>query len=250
MCFARKIALVALCATLVTNLWAQEDASCKEVGYNNEGLVVDLGVGLWGIPIPTDYDGDGLTDLLVSCPDKPYKGLYYFRNVGSLDKPLFDKAKRIDAKGYNNIKISVVDGKEYVLSAGKEWTNFNKKRYKAPKAITYTGEVLGATYKKSRSNMWSYVDWENDGDLDILVGIDTWDDYGWDNTYNDKGVWTNGPLHGYVYLLENVNGDYVNTGKIEAGGEIIDTYGAPILALPIGMVMVIWISSVASLLMA
>lgn len=227
MCFARKIALVALCATLATNLWAQEDASCKEVGYNNEGLVVDLGVGLWGIPIPTDYDGDGLTDLLVSCPDKPYKGLYYFRNVGSLDKPLFDKAKRIDAKGYNNIKISVVDGKEYVLSAGKEWTNFNKKRYKAPKAITYTGEVLGATYKKSRSNMWSYVDWENDGDLDILVGIDTWDDYGWDNAYNDKGVWTNGPLHGYVYLLENMNGDYVNTGKIEAGGEIIDTYGAP-----------------------
>lgn len=212
---------------LQTGAWAQEDASCKIVRYNNSDLVVDLGVGLWGIPIPTDYDGDGITDLIVSCPDKPYKGLYLFRNIGTLDKPLFDKAKLINEKGYNNIKISVVDSKEYVLSAGKEWTNFNKKRYSAPKEITYTGEVLGATYKKSRSNMWSYVDWESDGDIDILVGIDTWDDYGWDNAYNDKGVWTNGPLHGYVYLLENEGGEYTNKGKVEAGGAIIDTYGAP-----------------------
>lgn len=223
----KKLLLFALCAMLQTGAWAQEDASCKIVHYNNSDLVVDLGVGLWGIPIPTDYDGDGITDLIVSCPDRPYKGLYLFRNIGTLDKPLFDKAKLINEKGYNNIKISVVDDKEYVLSAGKEWTNFNKKKYSAPKEITYTGEVLGATYKKSRSNMWSYVDWESDGDIDILVGIDTWDDYGWDNAYNDKGVWTNGPLHGYVYLLENEGGEYTNKGKVEAGGAIIDTYGAP-----------------------
>lgn len=222
-----KLLLAVAALVLSSAVLAQEDATCKEVKYNNESLVVDLGVGLWGIPIPTDYDGDGITDLLVSCPDRPYKGLYFFRNVGSLDKPLFAKAKLISSKGYNNIKLSVVDGEEYVLSAGKEWTDFNKRLYKAPKEITYTGEVLGATYKKSRSNMWSYVDWDEDGDKDILVGIDTWDDYGWDNAYNEKGEWTNGPLHGYVYLLENVDGEYVNQGKIEAGGAIIDTYGAP-----------------------
>ena len=39
--------------------------------YNNPDLTVDLGVGLWGIPLPVDYDGDGLKDLLVSCPDRP-----------------------------------------------------------------------------------------------------------------------------------------------------------------------------------
>jgi len=87
--------------------------------------------------------------------------------------------------------------------------------------------VLGATYKKSRSNMWNYVDWDNDGDKDIVVGIDTWDDYGWDNAYDAEGRWTRGPLHGYVYLLENVGGNYVNRGKIEAGGMPIDVYGAP-----------------------
>ena len=35
------------------------------VPYNNPDLVVDLGVGLWALPLPMDYDGDGITDLVV-----------------------------------------------------------------------------------------------------------------------------------------------------------------------------------------
>lgn len=219
-----KLLLIAMALMATTAASAQK---AKIVPYNNPTLEVDLGVGLWGIPIPTDYDSDGVTDLLVSCPDKPYKGLYFFRNIGTNGEPLFDKAVRIHKKGYNNIKISVVDGKEYVLAKGTEWTDFNKKLYSAPKTIEYAGDVLGATYNKSRSNMWSYVDWEADGDIDILVGIDTWDDYGWDNAYNEKGEWTRGPLHGYLFLLENVDGEYINKGEIYAAGAMIDTYGAP-----------------------
>ena len=56
--------------------------------YNNPDLTVDLGVGLWGIPLPVDYDGDGVKDLLVSCPDRPYKGLYFFKNIGTPRHPL------------------------------------------------------------------------------------------------------------------------------------------------------------------
>ena len=63
--------------------------------YNNPGLTVDLGVGLWGIPLPVDYDGDGLKDLLVSCPDRPYKGLYFFKNIGTPRHPRFAAAERI-----------------------------------------------------------------------------------------------------------------------------------------------------------
>ena len=195
--------------------------------YNHPDLTVDLGVGLWGIPIPVDYDGDGRKDLLVSCPDRPYRGLYYFRNIGTSEDPLFARAERISEKGMNNIRLSEVGGEAFVLSKNTEHLDFFKAPYARKRKLKYKGEVLGATYAKSRSNMWNYVDWDNDGDKDIIVGIDTWDDYGWDNAFDSLGRWTRGPLHGYVYWLENTGKGYVNRGKVEAGGAEIDTYGAP-----------------------
>jgi len=195
--------------------------------HNNLQLTVDLGVGLWGIPLPVDYDRDGVIDLLVSCPDTPYRGLWFFRNIGSAKCPLFASAIRISEKGLNNIRMSQVDGEAYVLSCNTEYPDFLPSPYARERRIDYAGEVLGATYRKSRSNMWNYVDWDGDGDKDIVVGIDTWDDYGWDNAYDTAGRWTRGPLHGYVYLLENTPDGYVNRGKVEADGAPIDVYGAP-----------------------
>lgn len=196
--------------------------------YNNPELEVDLGVGLWGIPLPVDYDGDGLKDLLVSCPDRPYRGLYFFKNTGTAKRPFFAAAKRISDKGLNNIRLSEVDDKPYVLARNLEYPDFFEAPYAKKRSLYYDGEVLGGDYKRSRSNMWNYADWDGDGDKDIIVGIDTWDDYSWDNAFDASGRWTRGPLHGYVYLLENTGRDaYVNRGKVEAAGVPIDVYGAP-----------------------
>lgn len=119
--------------------------------YNNPDLTVDLGVGLWGIPLPVDYDGDGVKDLLVSCPDRPYKGLYFFKNIGTPRHPRFAAAERISEKGMNNIRLSEVDGKPYVLSKNFEYPDFFKAPYAKTRRLHYEGEELGATYKKSRS---------------------------------------------------------------------------------------------------
>ena len=73
------------------NVFASNLPEAKVVSYNNDDLVVDLGVGL----IPYDYDQDGLIDLLVNCPDIPMRGLFYFRNIGTLEKPLFDKSVKL-----------------------------------------------------------------------------------------------------------------------------------------------------------
>jgi len=57
--------------------------------YNHPGLVVDLGVGLWAWPLPVDWDKDGDLDLLVSCPDKPFNGTYFFENPDGAVMPTF-----------------------------------------------------------------------------------------------------------------------------------------------------------------
>ena len=57
-----------------------EDWKLTPLKYNQEDLVVDLGVGLWAWPMPLDYDRDGDMDLLVACPDKPSNGVYFFEN--------------------------------------------------------------------------------------------------------------------------------------------------------------------------
>ena len=61
---------------------------------------------------------------------------------------------------------------------------------------------------RTRANMWRYVDWEQDGDQDIIVGVGDWSDYEWDHAYDAQGRWQNGPLHGWVYLIKNEGGEY------------------------------------------
>lgn len=57
----------------------KEAADFEIVKYNNPGASSFLGVGLWAWPLPMDYDGDGDMDMLVSCPDKPFNGLYFLK---------------------------------------------------------------------------------------------------------------------------------------------------------------------------
>lgn len=195
------------------------------IKYNNPDLTVDLEVGLWPVPIPVDYDDDGLLDILVSCTSAPNKGLYFYKNIGTKNEPLFDKPVWI-AEGTNAIYPSYKGNKLHVLKPGGEYRDFGKNLFS--ELVDINVDVNPATdIKKTRSNKWSYVDYDNDGDWDILVGIDEWSDYGWDNAFDANGNWKNGPLHGYVYLLENQNGKYINKGRLNANGRPIDSYGYP-----------------------
>ncbi|MEO5582738.1 MAG: VCBS repeat-containing protein [Saprospiraceae bacterium] len=205
------------------------EAQTKEeirIKQNNPGLIVDLGTGLWSAPIPVDFNGDGLMDIIMSCPDTPYKGIYFFKNIGTSSKPLFDVAKKVSDLAYKNTQASYVGDDLHVISEGTEYAGFVKDLFASPNSIPVDIQPA-IDLKKVRSSMWSYVDFDNDGDQDILVGIDDWGDYGWDNAYDKKGKWTNGPLRGFIYLLENRNGKYLNKGKLLAGSQPLETYGAP-----------------------
>ena len=116
-----------LLATLGSSAFAAEGLT--PLKYNNPGLVVDLGVGLWAWPMTMDFDGDGDLDLVVNCPDKPYNGIYFFENAsGDTAKnnmPVFKPAKRI-SKGAQNVQVSYIDGKPVVLTPGNVHPDFLK----------------------------------------------------------------------------------------------------------------------------
>ena len=113
-------------------------------------------------------------------------------------------------------------------------------RYLVPGAevsadLTETSKIYSKSrvekHRKIRANQWKYVDYDGDNALDLVAAVGVWDDYGWDNAYNPKGEWTNGPLRGFVYLMRNqgttTKPKYAKPAKVQADGKPIDVYGRP-----------------------
>ena len=207
--------------------------------YNNPGLVVDLGVGLWAWPVPCDADGDGDYDLLVACPDKPSNGVWFFENTSgptSANKfPVFKPAKRI-SHAVHYVMPSYIDGELRVLTPGFEHTDFIKSGLTQRSKLSIESKfykTVGPQTKgpKVRHNQWRYVDYDGDAHLDLVVGIEDWSYYGWDDAWDSNGKWTNDRLHGFVLLFRNEGTTdaptYAEPRKLMTTSGLIDTYGCP-----------------------
>lgn len=220
----------ALCLSLPLTA-AEEDWKLRQLPYNHPGLVVDLGVGLWAWPMPMDYNGDGKTDLLVSCPDKPSNGVWYFENVGAPGEkmPVFRPGVRLGPTKHN-FQVSYVNGEPRILEPGHEHRAFRETRFEKPIRIYPKNNVHE---NPVRANMWRYVDYDGDGIHDLIVGVGDWTDLVWDQAYDAQGRWRNGPLRGYVYLIANEGTDaapqYADTPvKLRSeDGSLIETFGRP-----------------------
>lgn len=203
----------------------------EPIHYNNPGLTVDLAVGLWANPLPMDFDQSGVLDLVVACSDKPYNGTYVFHNAtGDTAKnpfPIFQPARRISA-GLTNAQVSYLGSQLRVLTPANEFPDFLRSGLDHPQKLALPPNIHP---NKVRGNFWKYVDYDGDGKLDLIVGVDDWSDYGWDDAYDQSGKWLHGPLHGFVYLLHNAGTNekpiYEAPTKIEAGGQPLETYGWP-----------------------
>ncbi len=214
-----------VCAFSVALLWtaAANAGDLERLRYNHPGLTVDLGVGLWAWPLPMDYDGDGDLDLVVSSGGKPYEGTYFFENPGGGKLPAFKPGRRI-ADYETNVQLS--SGGE-VMTPGAVYPDFKSSGFDRPKTLGMETKDFHTSEGRVRANQWTRLDYDGDGTLDLVVGIGDWTDYGWDDAYNDKGEWTNGPLHGYVYWARGAGDGYEEPRAVEAGGKPIDVYGMP-----------------------
>ncbi|MCA9081597.1 MAG: VCBS repeat-containing protein, partial [Planctomycetaceae bacterium] len=225
-----------LCLLVARGASAQELTQLK---YNNPGLSVDLGVGLWAWPVPCDADGDGDYDLLVSCPDKPSNGVWLFENTtGDTAKekfPVFQPARRLSGT-VHYVMPSYVGDEVKVLSPGTEYRNFltsgTEEKLKLPiDPKWYKPQGTQPKGPKTRHNQWRYADYDGDGKVDLIVGIEDWSYYGWDDAWDSSGEWQNGPLHGFVYLFRNTGSNdeptYAEPQQVLADDEPVDTYGCP-----------------------
>ena len=207
----------------------------SRIKYNNPGLVVDLGSGLWAWPIPMDYDGDGDNDLLVVCPDKPSQCTYLFENPdGNVKMPTFLPPVRL-GKSYNYLQPSYVDGKVRLLNTNKEIVDYKQNGFSKtvtiyPDALPYKSATLPIR-PVVRANQWKYVDYDGDQCLDLIVAIEDLTDYGWDNAFDSEGQWAKGPLHGYIYYIRNTGTNdapvYGTPVQLKAADKNIDLYGRP-----------------------
>lgn len=206
-----------------------EEDDLQPVRHHDSTLIVDLGVGLWAHPLPMDFDRDGDFDLLVSCPDKPFNGTYFFENKsGNIKLPVFEPPVRI-GDGFHSIRVSAVGDRIDVMTAATLYADFPTHRFENPAKLTLPTKVDAA--RKTRANQWHRIDWDHDGDQDLVIGLGIWDDYGWDDAWDDTGTWKNGPLHGYVYLVRNDGDDkapkWSKPARLQAGDSDIDVYGWP-----------------------
>jgi hypothetical protein len=221
-------------------------AELARLRYNHPGLVVDLGVGLWAWPVPCDADGDGDWDLIVSCPDKPSNGVWLFENpsvsTARVKFPVFKPARRLSPTVHyvmpSYVATSAPQVRLRVLTPGTEYDDFARAGLTHPTKLDVPlpihvprGNAPGARANKIRHNQWRYCDYDGDGRLDLVVGIEDWSDYGWDDAWDARGRWTNGPLHGFVYWLRNRGSEaaplYDRPQRVTTAAGPVDTFGCP-----------------------
>lgn len=227
-----EVQLRLVLGALAWSALAATAAELERVRYSHPGLVVDLGVGLWAWPLPMDYDEDGDLDLVVSSGGLPYEGTYFFENPSNPSTrnpmPVFRPGVRI-GEYRSNVQISYNEGHAAVVTTpGARHDDFSQHAFTRPQALELDTAKVYASSGRIRAKQWKLADWEGDGDLDLLVAVGDWGDYGWDDAFDAQGRWTNGPLHGYVYLaVRTEDGSYAAARKLTAAGSPIDVYGMP-----------------------
>ncbi|MCC6682035.1 MAG: VCBS repeat-containing protein [Phycisphaeraceae bacterium] len=189
-----------------------------------------------GTPIPIDYNGDGLMDLITLLGMVPERGAFLMINHGSPERELLSQPVYIGQKsvgGTPQVADIDGDGKLDLGCRGGFYRDLLGKGFDDYVAISNVQPAfdISRTMPESRSGEnWSFADWDGDGVTDVMIGGNYWWEYGWTMSFDHEGNWTRGPLRGWFYFFRNI-GDNQNfvldfpKRLTTTDGKVADVYG-------------------------
>jgi hypothetical protein len=131
---------------------------------------------------------------------------------------------------------SYIDGKLRVLSPGKEYNRFHEVGTREHNPLPIPANFYKPRWETNkgpriRHNQWRYVDYNQDSKTDLVVAVEDWSEYGWDDAWDSNGQWQRGPLHGFIFIFENEGTNEVPAYKdpiqLMSDGKELDVYGCP-----------------------
>lgn len=191
-----------------------------------------------GMPVPIDWNGDGLKDLLGAVGTLPDRGTYLMLNQGSpghesLTNPFYIGKSVIH--GAPQVADINRDGRLDIGVRGGYFSDVANNKLVKWKWVPSDRSRIMDALPQHRTENWRYADWDGDGVVDLVVGIGLWDQYGdhrFVHAYNADGQWTAGPLRAEFYFFKNIaSGTEFKFAPpvrlMTTAGESVSVYGNP-----------------------
>ena len=189
----KPILMVLICFFSLVCSCPAADIFEKPVRLKADGMLIDTGLH-WGHSSPCieDLDGDGLDDLILGDFGGHFQ---FYKNVGSNPEPVYKNQGKIQADG-EDAKVRIYccvggqprfvdlngDGIRDFISSSYDpgycyyFRGLPDHKFAAPVELKDQAGEPVQSFVKPKQNFQSFgsfytpVDWDNDGDFDLLIG--------------------------------------------------------------------------------